>query len=91
MDERIFMEAALELAREAMEQNRYLYAQTLLQQTPAETAYLSEELNRKRLLLLGRLPRQRVANLLPSLDEELLLRASFRLLPWFFTNFRCFS
>lgn len=66
----------LELAREALEQNRYLYAQTLLQQTPVETAYLSEELNRKRLLLLGRLRRQRVANLLPSLDEELLLRAS---------------
>ena len=40
-----------------------------------ETAYLSEELERRRLLLLGRIPGQKVAASLPSLDEELLLRA----------------
>ena len=65
----------LELAREAISRQRYLYAQTILQQTPVETAYLSGELNRKKLLLLGSLPRQQVADQLPSLDEELLLRA----------------
>lgn len=66
----------LELAKEAMEQQRHLYALALLQQTPVETAYLSEALNRQKLLLLGSLPQQRVSDLLPSLDEELLLRAS---------------
>ena len=66
----------LELAREAIEQQRHLYAQALLNQTPVETAYLSEALNRQKLLLLGRIPQQKVANQLPSLDEELLLRAS---------------
>ena len=68
--------ARLEQAREAIEQKRLLYAQALLQQTPVNTAYLSEDLNRKKLLLLGRLPRQTVTDLRPSLDQELLLRAS---------------
>ena len=66
----------LELAKQAIQQKRYLYAQTLLQQTPVETAYLSDGLNRKKLLLLGSLPQQKVTDLLPSLDEELLLRAA---------------
>ena len=66
----------LELAQEAVSQQRYLYAQNLLQQTPVKTAYLTEELMRKKLLILGRLPQCPVANLLPSLDEELLLRAN---------------
>lgn len=65
----------LELAKEAICQERYVYAAELLMQTPVETAYLSEALNRRRLLLLGSLPGQKVADQLPSLDEELLLRA----------------
>ncbi len=65
----------LELAREAIREKRYLYAADLLKQTPVETAYLSEDLNRRRLLLLGSIPHQIVARELPSLDEELLLRA----------------
>ena len=66
----------LELAKEAMAQERYVYAAELLNQTPVDTAYLSEAVNRRRLLLLGRIPGQRVARQLPSLDEELLLRAA---------------
>ena len=65
----------LELAREAIARERFLYASQLLRQTPVHTAYLSEEINRRRLLLLGTLPGQRVAAQLPSLDGELLLRA----------------
>lgn len=65
----------LEAAKEAMEQERFVYAAELLKQTPVETAYLSEELNRRRLLLLGKIPGQKVAAQLPSLDEELLLRS----------------
>lgn len=65
----------LELAREAIRQERYLYAADLLKQTPVETAYLAEDLNRRRLLLLGSIPNQIVVSELPCLDEELLLRA----------------
>ena len=65
----------LELAREAIRQERYLYAADLLKQTPVETAYCADDLNRRRLLLLGRIPHQTVAPQLPSVDEELLLRA----------------
>lgn len=65
----------LELAREAIAGERYLYAARLLKQTPVETAYLAEDLNRRRLLLLGRIPGEKAAAALPSLDEELLLRA----------------
>ena len=65
----------LELAREAIAQERYLYAAQLLRQMPVETAYLAEDLNRRRLLLLGSIPGQSVASELPSIDEELLLRA----------------
>ena len=65
----------LELAKEAIRQERHLYAAEILNQTSVKTAYLSEELNRRRLLLLGSLPQQQVADQLPSLDQELLLRA----------------
>jgi len=65
----------LELAKEAIHQERYLYAADLLKQTPVETAYLSEEINRRRLLLLGSIPKEAVASRLPSIDDELLLRA----------------
>jgi len=65
----------LHLAEEAIRQGRQLYALELLKQTPVDTAYLQEELNRKKLLLLGTLPGQQVTQLLPGIDEELLLRA----------------
>ena len=65
----------LGLAEEAIRQERPLYALELLKQTPVNTAYLREELNRKKLLLLGSLPGQQVSAELPTLDEELLLRA----------------
>ena len=63
----------LGLAEQAIRQERYVYAAELLKQGPVETAYLSQELNRRRLLLLGNI--QKVAAQLPSLDNELLLRA----------------
>ena len=65
----------LQLAEEAIRQGRQRYALEILQQTPVDTAYLQEELNRKKLLLLGALPEQQVSALLPKLDPELLLRA----------------
>lgn len=65
----------LELAEEAIRQERTLYAAELLKQTPVQTAYLSEELNRRRLLLLGQIPGHNVISQLPSIDRELLLRA----------------
>ena len=65
----------LGLAEEAIRQQRPLYALELLKQTPVTTVYLQEELNRKKLLLLGSLPGQQVSDLLPDLDSELLLRA----------------
>ena len=65
----------LGLAEDAIRQGRNLYAQELLKQTPVNTPYLQEELNRKKLLLLGSLPGQQVSQQLPDLDGELLLRA----------------
>lgn len=65
----------LELAKEAIRQERFVYAAETLKQTPVKTTYLTESLNRRRLLLLGSLPGQSVAAQLPSIDEELLLRA----------------
>lgn len=65
----------LELARKALEENREIYARELLEKAQEETIYCPEDLQRRRLLLLGRLKDQRVSSLLPSLDEELLLRA----------------
>lgn len=65
----------LELAKEAIRQERFVYAAEILDKTPVETAYLAEALNREKLLLLGRIPGQKVASRLPSIDAELLLRA----------------
>lgn len=65
----------LELAREAIRQERFIYAQKILEQTHVDTIYLAEELRRKKLLLLGTIPGQRVAAQLPGIDEELLIRA----------------
>lgn len=65
----------LGLAKQALEQGRERYAAELLQKADMETAYCAEALGRQRLLLLGRIRGQEVCSKLPSLDEELLLRA----------------
>lgn len=66
----------LNLAQTALTQGRCLYARELLEaagQLGADFSYYTPELERRRLLLLSKVPGQRVS--LPSLDEELLLRA----------------
>lgn len=65
----------LTLAEQAMEAERYPYAMELLGKAEPDTAYCREAVNRRRLLLLGRIPGQQVSRQLPGLDEELLLRA----------------
>lgn len=65
----------LNLAERAIREGRMPYAAALLEKAACETAYCREELERRRLLLLGRLPGQAVSGQLPSLDGELLLRA----------------
>lgn len=65
----------LERAKQAIEENRPVYAAQLLETPFPETGYLARDLNRRRLLLLGTLPGQRVSHLLPDIDEELTLRA----------------
>ena len=65
----------LELAEQAIGEGRYPYALELLNRADIDTAYCGKDLSRRRLLLLGRIPGQKVSDRLPSLDEELLLRA----------------
>lgn len=65
----------LALAEQALREDRTVYAQELLQKADMSTAYCGEALQRQRLLLLGRIRGQKVSRRLPSLDEELLLRA----------------
>lgn len=65
----------LHLAEQAMGERRYPYALELLNKAETDNGYCAEALKRRRLLLQGKLPGQRVADKLPSLDEELLLRA----------------
>lgn len=65
----------LALAENAISDHRHRYALELLEKANCETAYCSTELHRKKLLLLGQLPGQQVAEKLPTLDDELLLRA----------------
>ena len=65
----------LALAEAAIRDQRHRYALELLENASWEIAYCAPELSRKRLLLLGQIPGQRVSQALPSLDEELLLRA----------------
>lgn len=69
--------AALEVARNAMGEGKALYARQLLEEA-AEIDHGIPGLERQRLLLLGKLPGEDLAEItkkLPSLDEELLLRA----------------
>lgn len=70
----------LKLAEQAIGQRRELYAMELLEKANGETAYCREEIRRKYLLLAGSLGVQRVSDTLPSLEEELLLRAKEALL-----------
>ena len=66
----------LGLAERAMGQRKERYARELLENTDTRGVYCSEALNRQRILLLGRLGgRQPLCSQLPSLDEELKLRA----------------
>ncbi len=66
------------LAEGAVETGRLPYARELLEKAGAlgaSAAYYTEELERRRLLLLGRAGQTDAVSRLPSLDEELLLRA----------------
>lgn len=65
----------LALAEEAVGAGREPYAREVLERAAFRTVYCDEELERRRLLLLGRIRGQAVCDRLPSLDEELLLRA----------------
>lgn len=61
----------LDMAEKALTEGREGYARSLLEQTQTEGVYCAKALERRRLLLLGRI--QKVQ--LPSLDEELIVRA----------------
>ncbi|MDO5546536.1 MAG: helix-turn-helix domain-containing protein [Eubacteriales bacterium] len=66
----------LALAEQAIQQHRERYARELLENTDTSGIYCAEALNRQRILLLGRLDGSgRLSRQLPSLDEELKLRA----------------
>lgn len=65
----------LELAQEALENGKEGYARELLNKAQPHTAYCAPELQRKRLLLLGRIRGEWVSDKLPSMDEEMMLRA----------------
>lgn len=69
--------ARLDLARQALDDGRPGLAETYLAdaQPLIASAYCREELERQRLLLLGKLG-HRVGDVLPNLDEEILLRAA---------------
>lgn len=62
------------LAQQALERGQNPYAAQLLEQAEMNIAYGGEELARRRLLLWGRLGRS-VSEELPSIDEELWIRA----------------
>lgn len=64
----------LAMAEQAMDQERTVLARELLNRLEAEPAYCAAEISRRRALLLGRLG-EKTAQELPSMDEELLLRA----------------
>lgn len=65
----------LEAARQAISSGKLPYARKLLESCREYTAYCGKNLRRERLLLLGKLPGSAVSRDLPSLDEELLIRA----------------
>ena len=66
----------LQLAEISLNQGKGILAQELLKQAEVwNKGYCSGELERRRLLLLGRIRGRQVSARLPGLDEELLLRA----------------
>ncbi len=65
----------LGLGQQAIEAGRFPYALELLDKVDQDIPYCADALRRRKLLLLGRIPGQRVSPLLPSLDEELLIRS----------------
>ena len=72
----------LELAREAVAQGRLPFAQHLLEevwQAGEKTPYFVPELRRRWLLLGAEAGREEAISQLPSMDEELLLRAAVAL------------
>ena len=67
----------LALAEQAIAQRKTRYARDLLEATDTSGVYCAEALKRQKILLLGRLGgNKRLCCQLPSLDEELSLRAS---------------
>lgn len=70
--------ARLELAQEALAQQRFPYAAQLLSQELPENLYCREDLERRRGSLMMQLPQryQAAEYSLPSLDDELMLRAT---------------
>ena len=82
--ERLLLSALLrlKLAEQAITRGRETYARELLAQSLAGTVYFGEELEQRRLTLLGQLPGTDPALLeagLADLDEALLLRAGIAL------------
>ena len=65
----------LDLAEQALEEGRSVYARQLLEQLEVSSVYCADSLQRRRLLLLGQAGMGPVSPQLPSLDGELLLRA----------------
>ncbi len=65
--------SCLNLAEEALNDHREIYARKLLEQADIPVSYCADAIRRRRLLLLARLG-ETVSKDLPSLDEELLVR-----------------
>ena len=65
----------LELARAAICSGKLPYARSLLEKCGEEAVYCRDFIRREKLLLLAKLPGNPVSQSLPSIDEELLLRA----------------
>ena len=70
--------ARLELAQDALALQRFPYAAQLLSQELPENLYCREDLERRRRSLMAQLPQRhrRAEQALPSLDDELMLRAA---------------
>lgn len=66
----------LSLAESAIREGRPIYARELLSKTDLSGCWCREELERRKLLLLGEAGMRGISPQLPSLDRELLLRAS---------------
>lgn len=65
----------LEMVEQAIGSGRWVYARELLNRMPLPEGYCAESLRRRQLLLLGKAGSRKVSCQLPSVDEELLLRA----------------